>query len=179
MAAETNEELLIQVERAVAIALQEMVGNRKYLVGTSEDARTVQLVSMLRMAGFPAVHDRKIGGHTDISISLLDNFLWIAEAKNWRGPAWAFKGLRQLLTRYATGMPGQENGAVILYIDYDEASGFVTKWREALEKLQTEAHAIGIVQPLQFSTKHTHVGAGTQFTVKHIGVPLFWGPDDD
>lgn len=179
MAAENNAEYLAQVERALTVAISELVANRKYKQDTSEDGRTVQIVSMLRMAGLNAIHDAKIGGHTDISIRLGDNFLWIGEAKNWRGSAWAFKGFRQLLTRYATGLDGQENGAIILYIEESNATGLLKKWRLNLEKLATALHRVADVTNLRFTSIHTHAGAGTPFTVRHLAVPLYFDPDDD
>lgn len=178
-AAETNADLLKQVDRAVAYAVREMVANRKHKQKLTEDQRTVEIVSLLKTLGLPAIHDAEIGGHTDISISMLEDFIWIAEAKNWRGSAWAFKGFRQLLTRYATGLPGQDNGAVLIYFEQPDAAGLMTKWRTNLSKLQSDTHLIEDVRPLQFATRHTHIGAGTPFSVQHIGVPLYWKPDDD
>lgn len=112
--AETHAQILEQLERALKLAINHLVKNRKYKQASCEDALNTDLVSMLSMNGIPAKHDVKIGGHTDISIEIRDDFLWIAEAKHWRGQTWIFKGFRQLMTRYATGMPGQDHGAVII-----------------------------------------------------------------
>ena len=177
-AAETHKEILKQLERALSLAIGQLVRNRKYKQNLSEDQRTVEIVSLLQMAGFPARHDVKIGGHTDISIEMKDDFLWIGEAKNWTGQSWIFKGFRQLMTRYATGLPGQNNGAIIIYFDQENASALLLKWEKALSRLSELTGKIEKVSALQFNSAHPHKGTGDTFYVKHHGVPLYWKPED-
>jgi hypothetical protein len=71
-----------------------------------------------------ANRDVKYGGHTDILIKLADDFVWIAEAKLWKGCSWAFSGLKQL-GGYMSGLPGQDRGAVILYVFKPDAAGLL------------------------------------------------------
>ena len=177
-AAETHEEMLKQLERALALAISHLVRNRKYKQGLDEDQRTVELVSLLQMAGFPAYHDVKIGGHTDISVEMRDGFLWIGEAKNWTGQSWIFKGFRQLLTRYATGLPSQNNGAIIIYFDQEKAGELLAKWEKALSRQWKLTGNIQKVNCLQFDSAHPHKGTGETFYVKHYAVPLYWNPED-
>ncbi|WCS26723.1 hypothetical protein LOK46_07835 [Methylobacterium sp. NMS14P] len=177
-AAETPAEMLQQLERALALAIGQLVRNRKYKHDLSEDQRTVELVSLLQMAGFPAYHDVKIGGHTDISVEMRDGFLWIGEAKNWTGKAWIFKGFRQLMTRYATGLPNQNNGAMIIYFDQENAGALLGKWEQALARRWAFTEAVEKVSSLQFNSAHPHKGSGETFYVKHHAVPLYWKPED-
>jgi hypothetical protein len=177
-AAETHGEMLEQLERALALAISHLVRNRKYKQDLDEDQRTVELVSLLQMAGFPAYHDVKIGGHTDISVEMRDGFLWIGEAKNWTGQSWIFKGFRQLMTRYATGLPGQNHGAIIIYFDQQKASELLAKWEKALARQWKLTGAIEKVNGLQFNSAHPHKGTGETFYVKHHAVPLYWNPED-
>lgn len=176
--ADTHEEILKQLERALTMAIGHLVRNRKYKQGQSEDALTTDLVSMLNMNGIPAFHDVKIGGHTDISVEMRDGFLWIGEAKHWTGKSWVFKGFRQLMTRYATGLPNQDNGAIIIYFEKEKPSELLTKWRTSLGKLSELTGDIREVNELQFNSAHPHKGTGRTFNVKHYGVPLFWNPED-
>jgi len=177
-AAETHEEILKQLDRALILVIGQLVRNRKYKQNLSEDQRTVELVSMLQMAGFPAYHDVKIGGHTDISIEMRDGFLWIGEAKNWSGKSWIFKGFRQLMTRYATGLPGQNNGAIIVYFDEENANELFSKWEKALAGCWKLTGNIKNVNRLQFNSAHPHKGTGETFYVRHYAVPLYWNPED-
>lgn len=177
--ADTHEEILKQLERALAMAIGHLVKNRKYKQGQSEDALTTDLVSMLSMNGIPAFHDVKIGGHTDISVEMRDGFLWIGEAKLWTGKSWVFKGFRQLMTRYATGLPGQDNGAILIYFEKEKPSELLTKWRTSLGKLTELTGDIIEVNELQFNSAHPHKGTGRTFKVNHYGIPLYWNPEDD
>lgn len=177
--ADTHEEILKQLERALTMAIGHLVRNRKYKQGQSEDALTTDLISMLNMNGIPAFHDVKIGGHTDISVEMRDGFLWIGEAKHWTGKSWVFKGFRQLMTRYATGLPGQDNGAILIYFEKEKPSELLTKWRTSLGKLTELTGDIVEVNELQFNSAHPHKGTGRTFKVKHYGVPLYWNPEDE
>lgn len=176
--ADTHEEILKQLERALALAIGHLVKNRKYKQDQSEDALTTDLISMLSMNGIPAFHDVKIGGHTDISVEMRNGFLWIGEAKHWTGKSWVFKGFRQLMTRYATGLPGQDNGAILIYFEQDKPSVLLKKWRTSLGKLTELTGDIAEVDDLQFNSAHPHKGTGRTFNVKHYGIPLYWNPED-
>lgn len=176
--ADTHAEILKQLERALSLAMNLLVQNRKYKQGQSEDALTTDLVSMLNMNGIPARHDVKIGGHTDISVEMRDGFLWIGEAKHWTGKAWVFKGFRQLMTRYATGVAGQDHGAILIYFQQEMPSALLAKWRTSLARLADLTGEIEEVDELQFKSAHPHKGTGRTFNVKHHGIPLYWNPED-
>jgi len=177
--ATTHAEMLVQLERALNLAIGFLVQNRKYKQESCEDALNTDIVAMLGMNGIPARHDVKIGGHTDISVEMRDGFLWVAEAKHWKGQTWIFKGFRQLLTRYATGMPGQDHGAIIIYFVQEAAAALMEKWKPAMARRGVLMDAIEDVHELQFNSAHSHKGTDRTFNIKHYGVPLFYGPEDD
>ncbi len=177
--ATTHAEILVQLERALSLAIGFLVQNRKYKQQSCEDALNTDIVALLGMNGIPARHDVKIGGHTDISVEMRDGFLWIAEAKHWKGETWIFKGFRQLLTRYATGMPGQDHGAIVIYFLKERPAAFMAKWMAALARRAVLTGGIEAVHELQFNSAHPHKGTGRTFNVKHYGVPLFYSPEDD
>lgn len=177
-AADTHSEILIQVERAVSFAIDQLVRNRKYKQGFSEDQKTVEIASIMQGIGVPAVHDAKIGGHTDLSVEMRDGFLWLAEAKNWAGCAWTFKGFRQLMTRYATGLPAQDNGAIIIYFEQERAASLLQRWRSQLSRLGAVTRNATEVADLAFRSCHIHRGTDRPFYIKHLAVPLYWNPED-
>lgn len=176
--AESHDVIMKQLERALTMAIALLVKNRKYKQGQSEDSLTTDLISMLNMNGIPAHHDVKIGGHTDISVEMKDGFLWIAEAKHWTGKSWIFKGFRQLMTRYATGLPGQDQGAIIIYFEQERPSELLAKWRVALGGLTKLTDRIEKLNDLLFSSAHPHKGTGRTFHIKHHAIPLYWNPED-
>lgn len=150
--AETNEEYLAAVQRALNLALKEIVANRRHKQRHSEDALNVELVSLLRFAGISTYHDVKYGGHTDISVRLGDDFLWIAEAKLWKGCSWAFSGLKQL-GRYMSGLVVQRNGALILYVFKPDAANLLESWRLRLGKLSKRVNGIEECDALKFTSR--------------------------
>ena len=177
-AATTQKEFLEQIERAVDWSISRLVQGRKHHQDMSEDQRTVAIVDMLGAMGIQAKHDAEIGGHTDISIELRDGFLWLAEAKNWTGCSWIFKGYRQLMTRYSTGMPNQDQGAIIIYFEQEGASTLMSKWKKSLGDRVTFTAETSDISEVAFRTTHNHRGVGRSYHVKHLGVPLYWNPED-
>lgn len=154
--------------------ISQLVINRQYRQQLDEDQITIQIVEAFGYMGLPARHDAMVGGHCDISISTRFGVLWLAEAKIWRGCAWAFKGFRQLLTRYATGLEGHLNGALLLYAFSPNASGLLVKWRGFLERRLKLGLDIDKIAGLHFHSRHRHPGSGLTVSVRHEIVPLFW-----
>lgn len=166
------------MEWALDHAISEIVKYRQFKQNLSEDQLTVELASALTLMGIPTSHDPAYGGHTDLAIEMRLGFLWMGEAKIWRGSSWAFKGLRQLVTRYSTGMPDQTHGGLILYYYNQNAAILMSSWRDrliALAKLTAETE---IINSISFRSAHNHPAVGQNYHVRHFGVPLFWKPDD-
>lgn len=176
MMAKHNADYLGIVQDALRYSLNLMVENRRHKQGLEEDALNVQIVENLQMAGLPAKHDVKYGGHTDVSVRLGIEFLWIAECKLWKGCAWAFSGLKQL-GRYTSGLDGQERNALILYVFDPDAGKLLKKWRLRLAKLASRVKRVEDVKSLSFTSVHAHLSTGTDLFVSHIAVPLYWNSD--
>lgn len=174
--AENNDEYLSAVQRALKLSINEIAGNRRHRQGHSEDALNTELVSLMRFSGLSTFHDVKYGGHTDISIRLGDDFLWIAEAKIWSGCSWVFSGLKQL-GRYMSGLAGQRHGALIIYMFQSDAAGLLDSWRIRLSKLSRTVMSIELCDALLFTSKHRHLTSGAYVDIEHIAVPLFWNSD--
>src|SRR5207237_9369382 len=131
------------------------------------DAITLQVCSMLNMAGFQASHDDDVGGHCDIVVKGTDLFLWLAEAKEHSDYTWLDKGFQQLSTRYSTGVKGQDHGEVLVYCYNQNAKAMLSKWREELVArnagVTTEDTTCG--NPLLFCSTQQHAASGQAFHV--------------
>jgi len=178
--AKSHSQRLDAVEKAIGTACKQLVQSKSEKQDKSEDEISLDLCHMLHMAGFDAAHDLHVNGHCDIVIRGGDDFLWLAEAKKHDAYSWLEKGLQQLATRYSTGMPGQDHGAIIVYCYVKDANAMLAKWREKL----CQAHPDFDVKdadggdPLQFISIHDHSSSGLPFCVKHKAVPLHWHPED-
>jgi hypothetical protein len=167
-----------RVETAIAIAGTKLAAKRNYLP-QSEDGLTSALLLFLDGLGFEA--DMKmINGNCDVVVQEED-YLWLGEAKLDNGPAWLWKGFQQLLTRYATGLPQQDHGGMIIYCVSDSLPATMAGWRAALKTEQGLAddaiqdsaeadHAFRTTAPVPATNRPLHV--------LHLGIALFHSPQD-
>jgi hypothetical protein len=166
------------VEDAVDFAATEMIKSRQVHQRKSEDELTFFILASLKGMGFQATHDTQIGGHCDIVVEGADSFLWIAEAKKYRKAyQWLLDGVKQLITRYATGQDGQDSGELLIYYFMPNARGFVARWEgyfrraypaESIERCRFDMDVIRSI--------HKHEGTGRHFSVRHKTVPLYFNP---
>jgi len=179
--AQTHDDRLEAVQMAVDFACNELQLNKHKKQDLDEDQLTVELCSLLKTFGLQVAHDEQIGGHCDIVVKGNDLFLWLAEAKMHTAYAWLDKGFKQLSTRYSTGVPGQDNGEVIIYCFNKDAKAMVDKWREELTsrnpEVATKVSKCG--SPLLFLSSHKHDASGLDFHVRHKAVALYWSPKDN
>lgn len=147
-----------------------------------EDRLTIEIISMLRIMGYAASHDSKIGGHSDIVVRGRLNFLWIGEAKIHRsGYDYIFKGFQQLCTRYSTGDVNQDAGGLIVYVKRKHSTAILKAWRKHLAKAKLPGYVAtdGVTRKqFEFDTKHIHERTKTPFFVRHIVVSLYFDPQD-
>ncbi len=158
----------------------EMEENPEHYMKDSEDRLTIQIKISLRLMGYEANHDAKIGGHTDLSVKKpSQNWLWIGEAKLYGGPKYLMTGFKQLTTRYSPGNYNNNQGGMLIYIQKKDAKMLMDKWGKMLvsEGDISESFACG-VNPLSFYSKHKHQRTGLDFTVRHIPFVLYFDPRD-
>jgi hypothetical protein len=167
------------VRRAVDYIAQEMSKNSHMKKDRSEDELTVDLVSQLKSMGFAASHDTQYGGHCDIVVEARDEFLWIAEAKIHQGYDWLLKGFQQLDTRYATGLNGQDSGELIIYHYGQRTDRIIATWADHLKSNRNDVDISFPVTPgLYFYSEHTHRRTGRCFNTRHLGINLYFKPED-
>lgn len=166
------------VQKAVDYACNELEQNKHKKQQLGEDAITLEVCSMLKMAGFQAAHDHSVNGHCDIVITGKELFLWLAEAKEHSNYAWLDKGFRQLSTRYSTGVKGQDHGEVLIYCYNEDAKAMLDKWRTELKNRNEGVSTDDAADPLLFKSTHKHAASGLDFHVRHKAIALYWAPTD-
>lgn len=148
----------------------------------SEDRLTEDFKVGLRMRGYNATHDEKIGGHSDLVVRHRNlPCIWLAEAKIHGSYDYLLKGFNQLSTRYSPGTPGNDQGGMIIYIRQKNAADILQKWKSHLEKsgLYDLTYEDCKQRPkLAFYTTHTHESSGLPYRVRHLAVVLHFDPKD-
>ncbi len=177
--ATTHSERVSCVEEAIEWIGQEHTKTRQHRQNRGEDALTTDIITDMKAMGFEASHDKDYGGHGDIVVECRDQFLWIGEAKIHNSYDWLFKGFQQLDTRYSTGLPGQEDGGLIIFCRGPRADEVMKTWTEHLKEQRPDVE-INLVegQPLMRRSQHVHSATGRLFKVKHIPISLYFEPKD-
>ena len=178
--AQTHDARVKAVQKGVDFACAELEKNSSKKQGLGEDAITLDIRSMLSMAGFQASHDKYNNGHCDIVVDGKDTFVWLAEAKKHSDYAWLDKGFQQLTTRYSTGTVGQDHGDVLIYCYNTDAKAMLDKWRDELVERNSKvtANDSPCGNPLLFCSTNKHTKSGLNFHVRHKALVLHWEPKD-
>lgn len=159
--------------------------NKNLYKGFSEDQITGIIVDRLR-ENFIAHHDASINGHVDFSVEK-NNFLWLGEAKIYKGPAYMLEGFYQLNTRYATGEQNADCGGILIYKKIKKKVTVVmNEWKETLTE-QSNIDPENLTN-LIFTeceknkscaiSTHEHPSMGSAFTVRHMPLDLYLEPQD-
>lgn len=177
---EYSQSLVKLIEKAIDHIAQDFSRTPKERQDRSEDALTVDIVSSLVCLGFDVSHDTYIGGHCDIVIKGNYNFLWLAEAKIYKGPSWLMKGFNQLTSRYMTGNKRQNNGGIIVYCYKSRSNKKMQDWGRYLKNKLGENIDISINEnDLSYiHSEHTHNGTGNRCIIYHKIFPLYFNPQD-
>jgi hypothetical protein len=169
------------LERAMDWVVAQLCENPKDFQARGENDITREIVVLLRAMGFTVGFDATVGGHCDIVVTFGD-YQWLCEAKIYTSYAWLYKGYLQLLTRYSTGQPDQDRGAMLIYFLCDGMQGRMTKWCDALtgrrQKDGRQVTAAAIAKPASsFRSEQSHPRTGRIYSVKHYPLPLHWEPE--
>ncbi len=153
--------------------------NPKQRQKDTEDRLTIDIVNQLRCLGYDAEHDSEIGGHVDIVVRGSD-FVWLGEAKIYRGNNYLWEGFQQLVTRYSIGDSNQENGGLLIYIREGNASSIMENWQNYLleKSLPNYSFRPCKMRSLAFISTHKHERSGQAFHVRHMPVMLQFSPKD-
>lgn len=145
-----------------------------------EDRLTIEIRNMLRILGYDASHDSKIGGHADLLVRK-GEFIWLGEAKVHKQTYdYIWEGFQQLCTRYSIGSDNQSCGGLIIYIRIPNSTSVMERWKSHLEGKKLPEYKMlpcGLKSIAFFST-HSHERSGLPFEVRHIPVMLYFNPQD-
>jgi hypothetical protein len=170
---------LRQVEAAIDWIAQEHSKTRQHRYERDEDALTTDIITDLKALGFDASHDQDYGRHSDIVIEARDDLLWLGEAKIHRSYDWLLKGFQQLDTRYATALPGQDSGGLIIYCKTKRIDQIMERWSGHLAKRRPDVLVMACdSNTLIRRSTHTHERTGLPFRVRHVPISLYFEPKD-
>ncbi len=179
MFAQSHHERRSIVEDAVDHLATEFAATPHHRKDRDEDGLTIDVVTGLKLLGMQATHDEDIGGHCDIVVRSKDDFLWLAEAKIHSAYDWLAKGYQQITTRYSTGLPGQDAGALVIYCKAENVKGIMEKWQGHFSEAFPDAK-ISVCEktPLAFISTCTHPRSGLAFRIRHIPISVWHDPKD-
>ncbi len=145
----------------------------------TEDRITIDIKNTLRILGYDASHEAKVGGHADLLVRK-NKFLWIGEAKIHRSYDYLWQGFQQLTTRYSTGDCNQKDGGLLIYIRNENAKNVMDSWQLHLSSKELPDYSSNpcLKRKLAFFSSHKHQRTGEPFRVKHIGMTLYFNPKD-
>jgi hypothetical protein len=169
---------VIQVNKAIDHIVRQMAQNPEINSKRVEDDITVEVVNHLKVMGIDAGHDTKVGGHVDIKVTGPSDYHWLGEAKRHKSSYdWVHGGFNQLSSRYTTGLEGQTNGGLLIYIDQERSDRVMERWKqylsEALPELTFEPCTI---DSIAFYSVHPHQRTGRPLRVRHIPLSVYWAP---
>lgn len=179
-AAYTYREFVEALDRAIDYISSEMSKNPQFYQNQSEDQITHQIAMSLRMIGFLATFEKKVGGHCDVVVEWDDVGLWLGEAKIFSGDyGWLYKGFQQLCTRYSTGSSFQNSGGLLIYLRDARSMEIMTRWRERLQAEQADI-SIEACQRDEFAFRSRHVleRSDRNFFVRHKPLSFYFAPMD-
>ena len=163
-------------------ASRRMEGDRGTLYGLGEDQLTLFLKVQLEAYGYDVEAGAQRSGSVDLTVKRRQfGWTWIAEAKILPPFENAHQGFLQLTTRYSSGDSEDARGGLIVYVKADNAASKIKNWRRHLERKGHQGLAASDCphRPnLAFYTKHLLQSTGLPMLVRHMGMALFFKPED-
>jgi len=159
------------------LAIRELEADPQSYAGANENLLTRIIVSFLKGRFYHVSSDTHERGHVDLLVECSRlNLRWCGEAKKHSGYDTALEGMRQLLTRYASGF--DPRGGFFLYCFAADAANVCATWKDTLRK-DAGCRTINIADesPLRFESRHAH-DQGTQYSIRHHIVILHFSPQD-
>lgn len=174
------------IETALNYSVGEMVKAKNIINPASqnkdqmdEDQLTLTLSGPLKGMGFDISHSKNVGGNCDISVEGDSEMLWLGEAKIYSNYGKLMGGFQQLCDRYASGMPNQTRGALLIYFFSGQVSTVMQNWRKYVEESREKLVANDVANnPMQFRTSEPHGATQISLNVLHMPVPLMHDPTD-
>lgn len=173
----TYDDWASSVEEVVFGQIAVLARKSHLLQGLSEDQLTAFLILSIEGLGLTAT-SQVVNGNCDVVVSFDRTYMWIAEAKIFKGVGSIWEGYLQLSTRYATSLPGSSRGGMLVYCFSQDAASQCIKWRGHLAKMDGGCSVKLSEHPLVFSSESNGPNTGLPFKVAHFVFPLFHRPLD-
>ncbi|WP_207460797.1 hypothetical protein [Azospirillum sp. SYSU D00513] len=176
--AKNYHDFLEALHLALDSAVAKLCEGRHVLKGQNENQLTFHITTALSHMGFDATFDTAVNGHCDITVKDARGYLWLGEAKIHKGSYdWLFEGYNQLVTRYASGLPNQDGGGLLIYTFKDRADQMMTRWAAHITKKQKGLTSSQCsLNRMCFFTEGVQEATGIPMKVRHIPVPLYFRP---
>lgn len=176
---ETYDEFIAELYETIDKIISLKEENPELYDQDKEDRITIEIKNSLCLLGYNASHEQKVGGHTDLLIRK-NEYLWIGEAKIHSSYDYLWEGFQQLATRYSVGSNNQKDGGLLIYIRVKDAKQVMEKWKDHLSSKQLSNYSLDscLKRDLAFFSKHKHDRSGELFRVRHIGITLYFNPQD-
>ena len=173
-------DVLLALEEAIDWIVLEFGRTPKERQNRSEDGLSIDLVTSLRAMGFQASHDTTVGGHCDVVVEGVGDFLWLGEAKKHSSYDWLMAGFEQLDKRYATANKGQDHGGIIVYCDGQRIDRVMDSWASKLSEVRPDVKVEARDDnPLYRWSVHQHRRTGLPYYVRHTPISLYWNPEGE
>ncbi|RWN54139.1 hypothetical protein [Mesorhizobium sp.] len=173
------EALVSLIDRAIDECSTAMGQYPKEFDPQKEDQLTITLILQLSKYGFDVAHDATSGGHCDIVIKDAGGFLWLGEVKKVSGinNSHLGGGFDQLMLRYATGLPAQDQGSLVIFCNCPRIDEILKSWLDFLLK---EYNDTSIVQyddkNIFFKSNHKSEKTGRPYIVRHKPISVYFPP---
>jgi hypothetical protein len=169
------------VERAIDSCAESIARFPKEHGPMTEDQLTVTMLMQLQRLGLDASHDATSGGHCDIVVEEPGGFLWLGEVKKVDGVnnSWVADGYDQLTIRYATGIPDQNRGSLIVFCNCERIDRVLESWRDFLVG-RYGSTGVTITEYNQsaiwFRSEHPGIKTGLSYQVRHKPISVYFPP---
>ncbi len=175
---ETEEVFVDRINREIDSIVDELESSARFTFKELEEELSNRVIALLRRAGYRADAETDNRGHVDIMVRSSQRWTWLAECKIHGSYEEMREGLRQLLTRYTTGR--SPYGSFLIFIKNKKGGDVVENWRKKLRDEEIEAFKADIddEQRFCFLSLHAHATTGTDYHVRHVGVMLYYSPQD-
>lgn len=170
-------------EKAFEALLQKAVigleTNKTNFEHLDEEGLSAVLALALTMPGLAVTQETNSNGHVDLTIEAehcMPSRRKLGEAKIYKGPAYHFDGVEQLLGRYTTGREGR--GLLVVYFRTKGIGGLIPKLRSKMDQdcpCQQQGDTVDHQLKWSFISKHSH-SCGEILEVGHIGINLYIEP---
>lgn len=188
--------IIDQFSRAKNIYYDSMVEDNPK---NGENLINVSICNGLELMGWEAAHDPNVNGHCDIVVTYpYTNYMWLGEGKIRQDKGYHYKGLKQLLHRYSTGLDNQTEGGLLIYITKTNINQkkITDGWQNDIKDLDSQqleiedldkdeipiSKAKGFtncsISSFAFYSHHQHPTSGLDYRVRHRTIDFRHQPKD-